>query len=101
MVVPLKFNFVLKFEESQTYESWEILFHMSSGSHLFHLQPPLDRQMASGQRLILHDIPPSYSKWTHFTLDLSVCISSVMHVLSGSVEHNEESSGYSTVILTY
>lgn len=37
---------------------------------------------------------------THFTLDTSACISSVMHVLSASVEHNEKSRGYSTVILS-
>lgn len=102
VMVPLEFSFFPSSQESQSYKSWEILFlHMYSGWYLLHFQPPADRVMASRQHLILMDIPSSYSKWTHFTLDQSVCISPVMRVLSGSVEHNEKSRGHSAVILSY
>lgn len=57
--------------------------------------------MASRQSLILLDILPPYSKWTHFTLGVFVRISTVMHVPGDSLEHNEKSRGYSAVTLSY
>lgn len=65
---------------------------------LAHFQPPTDRVIASRQSLILLDISPPSSKWTQFILGLIVCISTVMHALGESLEHNKKSRCYPVVI---